>query len=104
VQTDISGYVQNKSAWLNEYFRPLAALMKADKFRWDTYEEKDVQVRISGDSGRRDRQVIRFRPKHVRSQDSTRPLFNQNLKARTRRWIRANEAGVTPLLHLSQSK
>lgn len=49
VQTDISGYVQDKSAWLNEYFRPLAALMKAGKFRWDAYEEKDIQVRMFGD-------------------------------------------------------
>jgi len=46
VQTDISGYVQDKGAWLNEYFRPLAALMRAGKFRWDSYEEKDVQVRM----------------------------------------------------------
>lgn len=50
VQTDISGYVQDKSAWLNEYFRPLAALIKAGKFRWDTYEEKDVQTRTLGDT------------------------------------------------------
>jgi homoserine O-acetyltransferase/O-succinyltransferase len=48
VQTDISGYVQDKSAWLNEYFRPLAMLMKAGKFRWDKYEEKDVQIRVFG--------------------------------------------------------
>jgi len=50
VQTDISGYVQDKSAWLNEYFRPLAALIKAGRFRWDTYEEKDVQTRTLGDT------------------------------------------------------
>jgi hypothetical protein len=50
VQTDISGYVQDKSAWLNEYFRPLAALIKAGKFRWGTYEEKDVQTRTLGDT------------------------------------------------------
>src|ERR1700758_3032881 len=50
VQTDISGYVQDKSAWLNEYFRPLAALIKTGKFRWDTYEEKDVQTRTLGDT------------------------------------------------------
>jgi len=48
VQTDISGYVQDKSAWLNEYVRPLAMLMKAGKFRWDKYEEKDVQIRVFG--------------------------------------------------------
>jgi uncharacterized protein YdeI (BOF family) len=50
VQTDISGYVQDKSAWLNEYFRPLAVLIKAGKFRWDIYEEKDVQIRTIGDT------------------------------------------------------
>src|SRR5215472_1561821 len=50
VQTDISGYVQDKSAWLNEYFRPLAALIKAGKFRWDIYEEKDVQIHRFGDT------------------------------------------------------
>src|ERR1700740_621870 len=27
VQTDISGYVQNKNTWLDEYFKPLAALI-----------------------------------------------------------------------------
>ena len=50
VQTDISGYVQDKSAWLNEYFRPLAAMMRAGKFRWDTYEEKNVQIHIFGNA------------------------------------------------------
>jgi hypothetical protein len=29
LQTDISGI-----AWLNEYFNPLAELIKAEKFRW----------------------------------------------------------------------
>lgn len=28
-QTDISGYEQNKSAWLKEYFYPLAVLIKS---------------------------------------------------------------------------
>jgi ketosteroid isomerase-like protein len=50
IQTDISGYVQDKSTWLSEYFRPLAQLIKAGKFRWEVYEEKDVQVRIFGDT------------------------------------------------------
>jgi hypothetical protein len=29
LQTDIAGYVQDKTAWLNEYAKPLAALIKA---------------------------------------------------------------------------
>jgi hypothetical protein len=31
-QTDISGYVQDKTTWLNEYFKPLAELITAGKF------------------------------------------------------------------------
>ena len=50
IQTDINGYVQNKSAWLSEYFKPLAELIKAGKFRWEVFEQKDVQVHIYGDS------------------------------------------------------
>ena len=50
VHTDINGYVQNKSAWLSEYFKPLAELIKAGKFRWELFEQKDVQVHIYGDA------------------------------------------------------
>ena len=50
LQTDISGYIQDKTAWLNEYFKPLAELIKAGKFRWEVYEQKDVQLRMYGDS------------------------------------------------------
>jgi hypothetical protein len=49
VQTDINGYVQDKNRWLNEYFKPLAELIKAGKFRWDVYEQKDVQLHIYGE-------------------------------------------------------
>jgi ketosteroid isomerase-like protein len=50
VQTDVLGHVQNKSEWLNQYFKPLAALIQAGKFRWEIYQEKDVQVRDFGDT------------------------------------------------------
>jgi hypothetical protein len=50
LQTDIFGFVQNKETWLKQYFIPLAELINAHKFRWELYEEKDVQVRIHGDS------------------------------------------------------
>jgi hypothetical protein len=50
VQTDINGYVQDKNTWLSEYFKPLGELIKAGKFRWDVYEQKDVQLHIYGDS------------------------------------------------------
>jgi ketosteroid isomerase-like protein len=49
LQTDIGGYVQDKSTWLNEYFKPLSELIKAGKFRWEVYEQKDVRIRMYGD-------------------------------------------------------
>jgi hypothetical protein len=49
LQTDIHGYLQDKTAWLNEYFNPLAELIRAGKFRWDFYEQRDVQFRLFGD-------------------------------------------------------
>jgi len=50
LQTDITGYVQDKTAWLNEYFQPLAELIKAGKFHWDVFDPKDVQIRMQGDT------------------------------------------------------
>jgi ketosteroid isomerase-like protein len=46
LQTDIAGYVQDKGTWLNEYFKPLSELIKAGKFRWEVYEQKDCAVVI----------------------------------------------------------
>jgi ketosteroid isomerase-like protein len=51
LQTDISGLVQNKDTWLKNYFIPVAELIKAGKFRWETYDLKDVEIRIHGDTG-----------------------------------------------------
>jgi hypothetical protein len=48
IQTDINGYRQDKKTWLNEYFRPLAELIKAGKFHWNEYERKDLQFRFYG--------------------------------------------------------
>jgi ketosteroid isomerase-like protein len=49
IQTDINGYRQDKKTWLNEYFGPLADLIKAGKFHWDEYERKNLQFRFYGD-------------------------------------------------------
>jgi ketosteroid isomerase-like protein len=49
IQTDINGYRQDKTTWLNEYFKPLADLIKAGKFHWDEYERKNLQFRFYGD-------------------------------------------------------
>jgi ketosteroid isomerase-like protein len=49
VQTDINGYRQDKTAWLSEYFRPLAELIKFRKFQWKVYDQKDLEFRMYGD-------------------------------------------------------
>lgn len=48
IQTDIGGLVQDKTMWLNEYFIPLARLIKAGQFKWNQYRRCDLQFRISG--------------------------------------------------------
>jgi hypothetical protein len=48
-QTDISGYVQDKTTWVNEYFKPLADLIQQGKFRWEIYERKDMQFQMYRD-------------------------------------------------------
>ena len=50
IQTDISGHVQDKATWFKEYFNPLAELIRAGKFRWEMYEQKELQFRVYGDS------------------------------------------------------
>ena len=50
IQTDISGYVQDKATWFKEYFDPVAELIKVGKFRWEVYEQKELQYRVYGDS------------------------------------------------------
>lgn len=49
LQTDIAGYRQDKATWLKEYFNPLADLIKANKFRWEEYEQSNLQFRFYGD-------------------------------------------------------
>jgi uncharacterized protein DUF4440 len=50
LQTDISGHIQDKSTWFKEYFDPLAMLIKAGKFRWEIYDQRELQFRIYRDS------------------------------------------------------
>ena len=50
LQTDISGHVQDKATWFKEYFNPLAELIRAGKFRWEVYDQKELQFRTYSDS------------------------------------------------------
>ena len=50
VQTDTYGNVRGKKAWLEEDFKPLAALIQAGKFHWEVFEERDVHLALHGDT------------------------------------------------------
>lgn len=48
LQTDVNGKVQDKGAWLAEYYRPIVAHMKTGEFKWEVFERKVEQVRLYG--------------------------------------------------------
>ena len=50
LQTDVSGNIQDKQAWLIEYYRPMAPLLKSGKTRWVTFDRSDMVVRDLGDT------------------------------------------------------
>jgi ketosteroid isomerase-like protein len=50
LQTDVSGHIQDKQVWLNEYFRPMAPLLKSGETRYTTFDRSDIVVRDFGDT------------------------------------------------------
>lgn len=50
LQTDVNGNVQDKHAWLNEYYRPMAPLLKSGETRLTTFDRSDIVVRDFGDT------------------------------------------------------
>jgi ketosteroid isomerase-like protein len=49
LQTDVNGKVQDKKAWLAEYYKPIVVHMKTGEFKWEVFERKVEQVRLYGD-------------------------------------------------------
>ncbi len=47
--TDIYGKFQDRSTWLEIWLKPLAAELKAGKFRWEIYRSDDIQVNVLSD-------------------------------------------------------
>ena len=50
LQTSVSGKVQDKQAWLNEYFRPMAPLLRSGETSLTTFDRSDIAVRDFGDT------------------------------------------------------
>ncbi len=50
LQTDVSGNIYDKQMWLNEYYRPMAPLLRSGKTRWVKFDRSDIVVRDFGDT------------------------------------------------------
>jgi ketosteroid isomerase-like protein len=50
LQTSVSGDVQDKQAWLKEFYGPLAPMLRSGKTRYVTFERSDIVVRDFGDT------------------------------------------------------
>ena len=50
LQTDVNGSIQDKQAWLAEYYRPMVPLLRSGEMRLATYDRGDFVVRDFGDT------------------------------------------------------
>jgi ketosteroid isomerase-like protein len=50
LQTSVWGKIQDKQAWLNEYFRPMALLLRSGETSLTTFDRSDIVVRDFGDT------------------------------------------------------
>jgi hypothetical protein len=102
LQTDIFGHVQDKSAWMSEYFRPLATLMKKGAFRWERYEERDVRItqfdNVAVVTGELVMRGVGARISGGLWEASPTSTIEGTLRF-TRVWIRQNEKWVLAALH-----
>jgi Domain of unknown function (DUF4440) len=101
-QTDIFGHVQDKAAWMSEYFRPLASLLKSGKFRWEQYEETDVRITMLGETavvtGALKMKGTGARFTSGRPEAAPQTSVEGTLRF-TRVWFRQNGAWVLAALH-----
>jgi len=103
LQTDVSGNIQDKQAWLNEYYRPMAPLLKSGKTQWVTFDRSDIVVRDLGDTmvvaGK---QTIKhvgvnpWNPTITTPPDSTRPPLTLRF---THVWIKRGGAWKLAVVH-----
>lgn len=102
LQMDISGRVQDKENWLAEYFRPLANLIHAGKFRWARFDDSDLQTRIVDDtaiqSGTLDLKGMGAKPAHGTWEEAPGATIQITIRF-TRTWIWRNGAWQLLMLH-----
>lgn len=50
LQTDVFGKHSRQAGWLNEYYRPMAPLLKSGKTQLATFDRSEIVVRDFGDT------------------------------------------------------
>ncbi len=103
LQTDVSGNIYDKQMWLNEYYRPMAPLLKSGKTRWVKFDRSDIVVRDLGDTfivaGKMTIKhvgVNPWNPKDVIPPDSPRPPLTFSF---THVWIKRGGAWKLAVVH-----
>ena len=103
LQTDVNGNVQGKQTWLNEYYRPMAPLLRSGKTRWITFDRGEIVVRDLGDTvivaGKQTIKHIGadpWNPNDVTPPDSTRPPLTLRF---THVWIKRDGAWKLAVVH-----
>lgn len=103
LQTDVNGNVQDKQTWLNEYYRPMAPLLRSGKTRWITFDRGEIVVRDLGDTvivaGKQTIKHIGtdpWNPNDVTPPDSTRPPLALRF---THVWIKRDGAWKLAVVH-----
>ena len=102
LQTDVEGNIQDKQAWLNDYYRPMAPLLKAGKTHWVTFDRSDIVVRELGDTvvvaGKQTIKHVGVDPwtSEVTPPDSPRPPLTLRF---THVWIKRSGAWKLAVVH-----
>ena len=103
LQTDVSGNIQDKQAWLTEYYRPMAPLLKSGKTRWVTFERSDMVVRdlrdtmvVAGKQTIKHIGVDPWNPTVITPPDSPRPPLTLIF---THVWIKRGGAWELAVVH-----
>ena len=103
LQTDVYGNIQDKQAWLKDYYGPMVPLLKSGKTRWVTFDRSDIVVRDLGDTfivaGKMAIKHVGVdpgNPKHITPPDSARPPLTFSF---THVWIKHGGVWKLAVVH-----
>ena len=100
LQTDVSGNVYDKQTWLDQFYRPMAPLLRSGKTRLVTFERSDIVVRDFGDTvvivGTGTQKTLGVKPENPSATYSPGPPFTYRF---THVWIQRGGAWKLAVVH-----